>query len=160
MSNAAPTRTFAIFELAEAIFLELPMRDLLVHQRTCKQWQAVMLESSKLQEAMFFKPATTRALVIHEGRSINANSIIFSHPLIRSLVRPLEDPTGTLERPEASWRRQLITQPPVAEVFAGLSLFQGLRKTITARAHGVTMGEVARDYEGALPGGQLVELVQ
>lgn len=55
MSTSATTQTFAIFELAEAIFLELPVRDLVVHQRTCKQWQAVLAESSKLQEAIFFK---------------------------------------------------------------------------------------------------------
>ena len=157
MAPAAPTRTFAVFELAEAIFLELPMRDLLVHQRTCKQWQAVMAESSKLQEAMFFKPATPRALIIHEGRGGYGNFLI-RHPLVRAHMRPLEDPTGALERADASWRRQLITHPPVAEVYACLS--GGLlradssvperKKTITARGAGVTMGQVAGvfgDYE-------------
>lgn len=53
------TRTFAIVELAERIFLELPPRDILVNiQRTSKQFQAVVEGSTPIQQALFFKPIT------------------------------------------------------------------------------------------------------
>ncbi|KAK3717979.1 hypothetical protein LTR37_005405 [Vermiconidia calcicola] len=53
---AASVRVLDTVELLEHILYKLPMRDLLLAQRVCKQWQAVIKDSKKLQRALFFEP--------------------------------------------------------------------------------------------------------
>ncbi|KAF2091927.1 hypothetical protein K490DRAFT_61373 [Saccharata proteae CBS 121410] len=43
-------------ELLEMMLYELPMRDLLLAQRVCTRWQAVILGSKHLQRALFLEP--------------------------------------------------------------------------------------------------------
>jgi hypothetical protein len=47
---------FETFELLETILFELPMQTLLLSQRVNKQWKSVLEGSTKLQQALFFKP--------------------------------------------------------------------------------------------------------
>jgi hypothetical protein len=57
VKQSPTTQVFGTFELAEAIFLELGMSDLLCGvQRTCKQWKAVLDTSLPLQQTLFLKP--------------------------------------------------------------------------------------------------------
>ncbi|KAF7195314.1 hypothetical protein HII31_03206 [Pseudocercospora fuligena] len=47
---------FATTELLENILRYLPMKDLLLDQRVCKKWQAVILRSKEMQQQLFFQP--------------------------------------------------------------------------------------------------------
>lgn len=51
MSTAS--QVFATTELLEAILLELPGHDILRSQRVSRQWQATIIGSPKLQQALF-----------------------------------------------------------------------------------------------------------
>ncbi|KAI5358910.1 hypothetical protein Slin14017_G111930 [Septoria linicola] len=56
-SSSAASRVFAVFELAETIFLDVPTRDIITNfQRTCKQFKEVIKESTPIQQALFLKP--------------------------------------------------------------------------------------------------------
>lgn len=60
---SAVTRVFSIAELAQAIFLELPPQEIMVNiQRVNHQFQAVVLGSTPIQQALFFKPLATEGL--------------------------------------------------------------------------------------------------
>ncbi|KAJ6482726.1 hypothetical protein C8R45DRAFT_1215433 [Mycena sanguinolenta] len=109
-------------ELLEHTLVYLPMRDLLVTAPlVSKTWQAITL-SPTLQQLLFFQRATS------SGRAEN--------PLLVELFPPFFAPGGgranrwtcpnfqaikampwskapdAFKRPEASWRRMLVTQPP------------------------------------------------
>lgn len=49
--------TFDTAELLEAILLELPMKDLLLSQKVCKQWKAMVDSSIRVQRKLFMAPA-------------------------------------------------------------------------------------------------------
>ncbi|KAJ6482729.1 hypothetical protein C8R45DRAFT_830695 [Mycena sanguinolenta] len=107
-------------ELLERALVHLPMRDLLVTAPfVSKTWQAITL-SPTLQQLLFFQPATS------SSRAEN--------PLLVELFSPFFAPGGpnrrtwpdyeaikampwskapdAFKRPEASWRRMLVTQAP------------------------------------------------
>ena len=66
---AASVRVLDTVELLEHILYKLPMRDLLLSQRVCKQWQAVIKASKKLQCALFFEPLDgSPLLAVTQGR--------------------------------------------------------------------------------------------
>lgn len=48
---------FTLPEVLEMVLLGLPMKDLLLDQRVCKTWRNLITTSSKLQQALFLKPA-------------------------------------------------------------------------------------------------------
>jgi hypothetical protein len=48
-----------IVELREMILLRIPIHDLLLVQRVCRQWQAVIRTSRALRQALFLEPITT-----------------------------------------------------------------------------------------------------
>jgi hypothetical protein len=102
---SAYENVFGILELAEAILLELPMRDLLCGaQQVCRQWKAIIETSSALQKSLFLKPVTSTTLAevievfedgeeretgewassTHEGRYMRA-SAIYEHPYLLSI---------------------------------------------------------------------------
>lgn len=122
----AATRVLDTPELLEAILLYLPLRDLLHSQRVSCQFQAAVTSSPSIQRALFFR-ANRRKLGPQEWE-IN--------PLLREAFLPwflypkseMDLPKfGTFEfldwnsseqkqiayaRPEASWRRMFLIQPP------------------------------------------------
>lgn len=128
--NVAMAAVLETPELVEMILSELCMQDLLVNaQRTCKQWKSIIDESPKLQEALFFRPINSKRLVLRttlhnlrvERASLgpdsdfkNLKSPVYEHPLVTQRHRGhfLKITGG----PDASWRRQLITQPPLTEM--------------------------------------------
>lgn len=143
---------FDTAELAEAIFLELPMRGLLVNvQRTCKQWKAVLDGSRKLQQAMFFEPIADQALHPDTPHEL-AETRPAAHPLV---IGPYLNPRAdkykysqldVLWRLNASWRRQLVSQPPIARADVLNSRHgdyaAGVSKVVKAGAVGVTWGDM------------------
>lgn len=140
MSTLATSTVLNIPELLEAILLGTDIRILLVSaQRVCKQWTAVILSSSRLQKKLFFAGDESSAKTCNPllewcfpfcfdsqtrfpGRSIFW--ISGSHGVA---TQPLRWLTGeevcflllnkeAFSRPEASWRRMLIQQPPVRHI--------------------------------------------
>ena len=61
--SRASEKVSAIGELLEAILLQIPVKDLLLNQRVCKQWHSTIKNSTRLQQALFFKPLTARPLL-------------------------------------------------------------------------------------------------
>jgi hypothetical protein len=123
MSTAQDT-VISMPELLEHILAHLPMRDLLVTApRVSKMWQAITLAPT-LQRALFFQPDPTSApiqnpLLVemfppffapagHNRWSCDASSI---------MTMPWSGTPGAFKRKEASWRRMLVTQPPVQRIF-------------------------------------------
>ena len=122
---SAASRVFAIYELAEAIFFEMPPRDVLVNQRVCKDWRDVAVRSFQLQQAMFLKPADSCRYIFrgdqfsrseHEpcGRDFIQN------PMLEYLADQTDHkcPRG-MWRPEASWKQMPITQPAISSIKRG-----------------------------------------
>ncbi|KAK3684610.1 hypothetical protein LTR37_020110 [Vermiconidia calcicola] len=70
MASTTPaSQVFSTTELLEAILLDLSIKNLLFAQGVCKKWKAVIDASSKLQEALFFKPVTDKVAFFHERNS-------------------------------------------------------------------------------------------
>ncbi|KAK3623063.1 hypothetical protein LTR56_021816 [Elasticomyces elasticus] len=57
-SLAAQRNVLDLPELLENISLNLPIRDLLSTQKSCKQWKATVKSSVRIQRALFFIPGT------------------------------------------------------------------------------------------------------
>jgi hypothetical protein len=133
-------------ELIELILLQLPMRDLLVHaQLVNKDFYSVIKNFPSLQRKLFFvaKPATSpqkpqddrgsmlQAVMCHEDWEINPllrerfPPWFNSHAQLKQLgiteLRNLDWNSSTEKiaayaRCEASWRRMLVTQPPITRL--------------------------------------------
>ncbi|KAJ7187339.1 hypothetical protein C8R46DRAFT_288082 [Mycena filopes] len=107
-------------ELLELILAQLPMRDLLVvAPRVSKTWNAVTLTPT-LQRAVFLRPDPT---------ALSTSPVL--NPLLMEIFSPFFAPKGShpsaesitsmqwagapeaFRRVDASWRRMLVTQPPV-----------------------------------------------
>lgn len=68
---------------------------------------------------------------------------IMEHPFLFMLSDDEAGDQAAIRRPVASWRRHLLTQPPVAEVTACSDTKWRPMSTITSEIEGVRMGEVA-----------------
>ena len=103
-------KVFGLPELFEAIFLHLPMAELLFAQRVCKQWQTLIQSNTRIQRALFLAPLpphqTSRfrlqparftsmfgeALTVREGKEYWLNPLLAEIPLDELAV----DPKGLL----------------------------------------------------------------
>ena len=91
----AATQVFDTTELLEMILYELPTKDLLFAQRISKQAKAVIDNSTKLQQALFFKPIQAGPLkwcYTHKGATFNdGNSYpVFIGPVLQNpLLAPV-----------------------------------------------------------------------
>jgi hypothetical protein len=169
-ASPAMRAVFDTMELAEMILGELCMRDLLINvQRTCKNWRLIIEESYKLQVALFFRPANKSRLVyrgrtaeehvdmiwnsgITNSAAVSPSSPIYEHPIITrkcSKVRKYANSWykgEAMDHPDASWRRQLATQPPLAELNYrryedGVEITGVIRASTTV---GLTLGDFAK----------------
>ena len=134
---SACEKVFQVTELAEAIFLELSISILLCRvQRTCRGWRAIVASSARLQQALFFTPIARVPLKLgerpthlyesYESEEDEPNThlqTVVEHPLLTkigssgtSLALLFKPKVDAVLRPEASWRRCLVTQPPVTEI--------------------------------------------
>ena len=59
-------------ELREAIFLQLPLRYLLLIQRVCRDWQATILKSITIQTALCFRPVKVKST----GTKVGSGNIV------------------------------------------------------------------------------------
>ncbi|KAJ5475661.1 hypothetical protein N7539_007948 [Penicillium diatomitis] len=108
-------------ELIEAILRQVDMQTILLAQRVCRQWALCIRESSAIQEILFFRPAPA-------NRPRQQNPLLaFKFPYwfpaddagSCAIAFGAADMHHFLEisdiyrRPEASWRRMLVQQPPI-----------------------------------------------
>ena len=78
--KSSTDKALGIPELFEAILLELPAKDLLLVQRVSKMWHELILESPKIQEALFFKVRPISSLAAAQQPVIN--------PLLQQMLKP------------------------------------------------------------------------
>ncbi|EKG19828.1 hypothetical protein MPH_02898 [Macrophomina phaseolina MS6] len=112
MVTAAET-VFNCTELLELILSFAPVGDLLLVQRTCQRWKAVIEASTKLQRCLYFSPDRRgadayglNALLVQRfkfRRDECGNLIIATNNKWRHRLEAC---------PTASWRRMLVSQPP------------------------------------------------
>ncbi|PQE28376.1 f-box domain protein [Rutstroemia sp. NJR-2017a BBW] len=137
-------KVFAIPELLELILLQLPFLDLVRAQMVSGSFYDVIESSTQLQQALFLRasPATSipipnpllqpcanaqfldlrsshiRCRYIHNPRGRRRNDS-FTWPTVAarcdSKLR-VDFTNKAVRRSEASWRRMLIVQPPVAQL--------------------------------------------
>lgn len=110
----ALNRALGIFELLERILLELPMVDILLVQRVCRRWKAVIQDSLPLQRALFLAPLDPLRFDSDEfSYQLTFNPLLQSRgffPSWASLNVAFRIPRAV--DPNASWRRMYLTQPP------------------------------------------------
>lgn len=128
-------------EVLENILVRLPMKDLLLDQRVCTQWRDLIQAAPRLQEALFFKPISTRHVGQNGKISRERNSLLeaafpgwFVKPLRQWGQAHFADVSWATSaarlailRRDASWRRMLTAQPPLAiwEEAHGLTVYGG-----------------------------------
>ncbi|KAK4500367.1 hypothetical protein PRZ48_008556 [Zasmidium cellare] len=161
MDSPARDQVFSTPELAEMVFMELPPSQILAKLlRVCRQWNAVIEGSIRIQQALFFKPIsgpylqsiprTTHRYWFKEN-NISADQILCFHP---AYIRLLSELRSKVMRPKsfhnagASWRRSLLSQPNV-------NAFDAPRRVPCADSNGDFKLERARI--NAPPGGFTVE---
>ncbi|PWY91897.1 hypothetical protein BO94DRAFT_461505 [Aspergillus sclerotioniger CBS 115572] len=116
-------------ELLEMILLQLDLRTLVASaQRVCRAWNGLIQGSSSLQEALFLKPIKKHKNNLTEN-TINPllaeafpaiflqNEALFPRNKNEFTLADLDmirnpEKKAAYLRPEASWRRMLIQQPP------------------------------------------------
>lgn len=123
-------RVFNIPELLEKILIHLDMKTLLLAQRANKLLKDVIGSSAACQKALFFL-ADEVADENGEWRAANLNPLLmvkFAAILTRSTdinEQTLKDLCSSLKgralrHKHASWRKMLVTQPPLIGVHAHL----------------------------------------
>jgi hypothetical protein len=114
-------KVFDIFELAENIFANLTTRDLLCGvQQTSKHFQAIIENSTLLQQALFIKPVAVGPLTCDDESACWKNQavtahLVCQHPVISRIWNDSQYDdwfTQSFDMPTARWRRCFITQPP------------------------------------------------
>ncbi|KAK5710221.1 hypothetical protein LTR17_019056 [Elasticomyces elasticus] len=119
-------------ELVEIILLQLPMKDLLLSQRVCKTWKAVVESSPGIQNALFFTAGNQQTTVAADRPKTNAyigypcicytctktqtsktlNPLLFTSIRDDGRVTGLELLVDKDLHAQASCRRMLLSQPP------------------------------------------------
>ena len=133
---ATPTvRDHVLFitELLEMILLQLDMRTLLISQRVCRKWSSLIRSSSRIQETLFFKPVLPDSVPTKVQNPLLAE--VFPPFFIEmesrismnsfDMVKHPEKQRAYL-RPEASWRRMLVQQPPAYQLGCYSSYVSGM----------------------------------
>ncbi|RAH85133.1 hypothetical protein BO86DRAFT_440521 [Aspergillus japonicus CBS 114.51] len=126
-------RFLFLSELLEMIFLYLDMQTLLLSRRVCHTWDEVIQGSRKLQQALFYIPDTTIPAEPGRHNPLSIDKLWFNFPgapmgmrdsmyvavygrsraaLFMPRKRGRSD--DVYRRPEASWRRMLLRQPPTS----------------------------------------------
>ncbi|RAQ40654.1 hypothetical protein AFGD_009060 [Aspergillus flavus] len=130
-----PHKIFLIPEILEQILLRTPPQTLLTTaQRTSQTWHNLITTSPRLQETLFFKPQlqppnprtkttnrTLNPLLPHKiwphlfrKRLASQTTTTTNYGYTLPLADPVEEELYL--RPNASWRRMLVQQPPTSSI--------------------------------------------
>ncbi|PYH81292.1 hypothetical protein BO82DRAFT_365185 [Aspergillus uvarum CBS 121591] len=112
MAEPTPHRIFCIPELVEQILLHMDMQTLLISSRVCYLWHDLISKSRAMQTTLFFQPAENTP----QGERRTANPLIIQKIWPEFLSSLDTCHRKYYERPEASWRRMLLHQPPTAKL--------------------------------------------
>lgn len=122
----ANARVFGIFELAEKILLQLPITDLIHISRVSRKFQSTVANSKPLQRALFLKPLAGKSVILVKpkpGRmlflsdeSSEISVRVLGNPFTRRIMRGVNNDDAAFLHHEASWRRMLLSQPPMRRV--------------------------------------------
>ncbi|RAK77431.1 uncharacterized protein BO72DRAFT_105645 [Aspergillus fijiensis CBS 313.89] len=121
---------FLVPEIVEAILLRLDMHTLLISARVCATWNALIKSSRRIQQALFYVPIDTDTR--KSRRKTRKNPLVMDKIWFEFIFVGLNSrrrhgawhcPSIASEkreraylRPEASWRRMLLQQPPTSIV--------------------------------------------
>ncbi|RAH84600.1 hypothetical protein BO86DRAFT_396853 [Aspergillus japonicus CBS 114.51] len=121
---------FLVPEILEAILLGLDMHTLLISARVCGTWNACIKSSRRIQQALFYVPIDADST--RTRRKSRKNPLVvdkiwseFIYTELNSRVRhgawfcphtASDKKERAYLRPEASWRRMLLQQPPTSIV--------------------------------------------
>lgn len=145
----AAAAVFGTAELLEAILLELPIKDLLMNaQRVSTTFNTTIQASTRLQQALFFKPLPGPPLNLERFNSSRLREIpsenvyhtVIENPFYDGLsqYKPLlksrrfKPLLTALQRQEASWRRMLVTQPPITTKGPNITIRRPIKFPIDA----------------------------
>ncbi|KAL4902054.1 hypothetical protein BDW74DRAFT_66850 [Aspergillus multicolor] len=157
---------FSIPEILEGILLHLDMETLLLAQRTCRTWRAVIQSSPALEKALYMAPAHSFLADDAQKREMTCNPLLArKFPQLFPTIRDSNKPKVRRERnttiftglhmlepnklesyirPEASWRRMLVQEPPVKTIAVFTATYGWATSysiyEIEAGAKGLTMG--------------------
>lgn len=150
-------------EVLVSILRRLPVKDLLLAQSVCSFWNDTIRQNPILQKSLFFLPESAQLSDHHTERTINPLLIgkfptwfavqpdkdFVSHQ--DEFEEGLWDSTKqrlALLRPNASWRRMLTCQPPLA-------IYEEVHLTHAMGGNGVAVG--ALDIPGGVRMGLLYD---
>ncbi|KAF2169079.1 hypothetical protein M409DRAFT_21090 [Zasmidium cellare ATCC 36951] len=147
---SACAKVFGTAELADQILLDLPLRDLLCGaQQVSRQWKDAVETSNLVQEHLFMKPICDKRVYAYMSAVIlqwwtrdehwHIPRMVLENPFLILLSHEkvcLQDEAFT--RPGASWRKMLITQPPVGEAHCN-----EWKWVTTSDGKGVTLGDIS-----------------
>ncbi|RAK80223.1 uncharacterized protein BO72DRAFT_493564 [Aspergillus fijiensis CBS 313.89] len=113
MAETTPHRIFCFPELVKQILLQMDMQTLLVSTRVCYLWHDLFNKSRAIQTALYLQPAENTP----RGEPRTANPLIIEK-IWPEYFSPCSGPFHKeyYERPEASWRRMLLHQPPTTKL--------------------------------------------
>lgn len=106
-------------ELLELILKEVDLQTTLTSaNRVCRYWNAVIQDSPQLQTLLFFRPETRPRDERLSRKEARMNPLLLRK--FEGLLMSTSDTTclvdhevEKMQRPEASWRKMLVQQPPV-----------------------------------------------
>ncbi|KAJ5975623.1 hypothetical protein N7481_009330 [Penicillium waksmanii] len=108
-------------ELIEAILRQVDMQTVLLAQRVCRQWALCIRGSFLIQQILFFQPAP--ANTTRQQNPLLASKFPYWFPADDAESCAIAFGAGDMQdflessekyrRPEASWRRMLVQQPPI-----------------------------------------------
>ncbi len=124
-SVTAPSKVFAIPDLLRIILVHLPAPDLLICQRINSTWRDIIRESSILQKKLFYKCDLADVDVddLDPGDDLlrlETNPFIELLHRRQALARENDEvdaeSLGTLDYPEASWKKMYLTRPALCTI--------------------------------------------
>jgi hypothetical protein len=125
-AETAVQRVLSTVELLSNILAHLTFRDLVNVQRVSRSFRNTVATTPAIQEALFLRPTwdvthsapnpLLHELWFRDDRDTRGPSSQWLDATLEEFVSrrvPGEEDTEALRRPEASWRKMLIVQPPV-----------------------------------------------
>lgn len=114
-------RVLGTTDTLELVLLQLDIQTLLLAQRTCRLWHAIITTSPSIQELLFYLPNDIKK-PIYNPLLAKSFPAFFPHPTTGMTdanftfmtFDTIQNPQKTIayNRREASWRRMLVRQPP------------------------------------------------